>query len=129
MKINKNEKKNNNHDKNKIKNKIENYENIIFNNWKKKEFIEENTNSIITKENDYPVMSYCMWINVQNYYEKCSINENNNKNEKKFKVKDIKIYICIVFDKIFLKNKINIILNKNINTCKLILFNIINYLK
>jgi hypothetical protein len=126
MKINKNEKKICNEKI--ICNKTENYDDIIFNNWKKKENIKENTNLIITKKNNYSVMSYSMWINVKNYLDKCSTNDLNNKKEEKLKKKNIKIYIFIIFNKINLPVKINI-LKKNISICKIILSNIINYFR
>jgi hypothetical protein len=98
MKINKN-------GKNKIKNKTENHDNIIFDNWTKKDFIEENTNPIVTKETDYSIMSYCMWINVKNYLEKCSTDDNNDKGEQKLKIKNINVYMCVIFNKIHLYQK------------------------
>ena len=104
-------------DKNKNEVKTQNYDDIIFSDWKK----EHNTNCISTKDNDYPTMSYCMWMNTKNYVQRCStnnINDNNNINsinnnnnnsnnneknkyknnstrsigEQKLKIKNIKIY-------------------------------------
>ena len=86
---------NDNNNNNKKTNKL------IYDKWINNSSFEENTTNNISTKNEYSTISYKIWLNVKNYLENTS--SDNNKPIKKINTikNKIKIYMIYIMQNIF----------------------------